>query len=120
VDDPLRVIRPRKFLDAFARDVGVNAKTARPRAGVVFLTDVRVIHVANLVLMVERDEQSSVADRDIAWHVGLLSGPGAPSADGAKSSCFISSADCYATFDGKFPRLAQRPNNHPLLTILTN
>ena len=34
----------------------------------VFLADVREVDVADLVLMVEGDEQPPVADRDVTWH----------------------------------------------------
>ena len=38
-------------------------------AGVVFLTDVGEVDVADLVLVVEGDEQSPVPDRDVTGHV---------------------------------------------------
>ena len=51
-----------------AGHVGVDAEAARPRAGVVLLPDVREVHVADLVLVVERDQQPAVTDRNVTWH----------------------------------------------------
>jgi hypothetical protein len=49
-------------------DIRVHAEAARAGAGVVLLPDVGEIDVPKLVLMIERDQQASVPDRDIARH----------------------------------------------------
>ena len=59
-------------LRCLAGNVGINAEPARPGAGVVFLPDVGEIDVADLILVVEGDEQTPVADRNVTWH-GVLS-----------------------------------------------
>ena len=49
-------------------NVRVHAEAARAGAGVVLLADVRKIDVPKLVLVIERDQQASVPDGDIARH----------------------------------------------------
>src|SRR5206468_4383022 len=57
-----------------AGDVRVNAEAAGACAGVILLADVGEINIAKLVLMIEGDQQASVAHRNIARHVEPLFG----------------------------------------------
>jgi hypothetical protein len=49
-------------------NVGVDAEAAGPGAGVVFLSNVREIDVADLVLVIERQQETPIANRNISWH----------------------------------------------------
>ena len=72
-DLPAGVAGPEQLAAVLAGDVGVDAEPARPVAGVVLLPDVGEIEVAQLVLVVEGDEQPPVADRDVTRHGPSLS-----------------------------------------------
>src|SRR5262249_48043552 len=71
-NDPAGVGGPEQVAAAAMRNVGEDAKTTRPGAGVVFLPDMGEVDVSDLVLVVERDEQSPVADRNITRHAYSL------------------------------------------------
>src|SRR5262249_49129282 len=72
---PALIIRPGKLpARRIARQLGVNAKAARPRAGMVLLAHVREVNVADLILVVEGDEQFAVPDRNVTGHRGSLFG----------------------------------------------
>jgi hypothetical protein len=69
-DLPAGVAGPIKLSASAAGDVGVDAEAAGAGAGVVFLPDVGEVNVADLVEVVEGDEQAPVPDRDVTWHAG--------------------------------------------------
>jgi hypothetical protein len=71
-DLPAGIAGPKELRLMLAGKIGVNPKAARPRAGVVFLPDMGEIKIANLVLMVEGNEELSVPDRDITRHEKLF------------------------------------------------
>src|SRR5205814_8169705 len=73
-DGPAVFAGPRKARAVAVGDVGVDAEAARAVARVILLSHVREVDVANLILVIERDEQAAVANRNIAWHVEKLSG----------------------------------------------
>jgi hypothetical protein len=67
-DLPAGVGGPEELGLALAGEVTVDAEPAGAGAGVVLLTDVGEVDVANLVLVVEGDEQAPVADGDVTRH----------------------------------------------------
>src|SRR6185503_4934272 len=70
---PARVAAPEQLRLVLARQVGVDAKAAGPRPRVVLLPDMREVDVADLVMVIEGNQQLAVADRDVTWHETSLS-----------------------------------------------
>ncbi|MEM1013884.1 MAG: hypothetical protein AAGI46_16890, partial [Planctomycetota bacterium] len=48
---------------------GPNTEVARACAGFVVLADVRELAIAQRILIVNREEQTAITNRKIAWHV---------------------------------------------------
>jgi len=65
---PRPVIAPRKLPVLLPGHLRENAEPTRPVAGVIFLTDVREVDVAQLVALVEGDQETAVTDWDVTWH----------------------------------------------------
>jgi hypothetical protein len=67
-DLPARIAGPEQLAALRAGDITVDAEVAWPGAAVVFLPDMRKVDVANLVLMIERDQKRPVTDWYITRH----------------------------------------------------
>jgi len=70
-DAPLLVGGPKKLVAILPGDIAVNPETTRTCACVILLSDMGKINVADLISIVEGNQQLAVADWNVSGHVGF-------------------------------------------------
>ena len=72
-DLPAGVIGPGQLPAILAGHIAVDSEAARASARMIFLPDVRVEDIPDLILVVIGHKQGAVPDGDVTWHAESLS-----------------------------------------------